>query len=325
MAESLLAKHADPNAGRLNLPLNVAASNNDMPMLVLLLSKGANPNTNTMVNWPLSIRRNYLPKGGSISPLFLAVNEHHPETVKELIRFKADPNATDISGDPFLFSVIPHTATLKALLDGGANPNVRDNSDVSPLDQAFSENNAAAFEELLAHGADANSTNRAGWSPLHAAAAHGNKAIAELLLKNGADVNAHATDGLTPLHLAAAENHPELVELLLANKADPNARNKDGYTPLDLTKNRQSGVPPPGVAVPQRTAAHIGSPLSSSFLPAAQLTPSLASIPDLLRQHGAVEDLPRLDRIEVRRPSANFSDVVFRKGTNDWNQFRSAQ
>jgi hypothetical protein len=41
----------------------------------------------------------------------------------------------------------------------------------------------------------------------------------------------------------------------------------------------------------------------------------------MLREHGARTDLPRRDRIEARRPSANFSQVVFLKGTNDWNQF----
>ena len=60
----------------------------------------------------------------------------------------------------------------------------------------------------------------------------------------------------------------------------------------------------------------------SASSPSSPATPSSpASIADLLRQHGAVEDLPRLDRIEVRRPSANFSAVVFEKGAKDWNQF----
>jgi len=45
------------------------------------------------------------------------------------------------------------------------------------------------------------------------------------------------------------------------------------------------------------------------------------SLADLLRQHGAIDDLANTDRIEVRRPSANFSEVGFYKGTNDWNRF----
>ena len=42
---------------------------------------------------------------------------------------------------------------------------------------------------------------------------------------------------------------------------------------------------------------------------------------DLLRRKGAVDDLPQLNRITVRRPAANISATVFAKGTNDWNQF----
>jgi hypothetical protein len=54
-------------------------------------------------------------------------------------------------------------------------------------------------------------------------------------------------------------------------------------------------------------------------------TPAKESKPeamaDLLRRHGASDDLPRLDRIEGRRPSINYSFTVFAKGTNNWNQF----
>ncbi len=42
---------------------------------------------------------------------------------------------------------------------------------------------------------------------------------------------------------------------------------------------------------------------------------------DFLRQHGALDKLPDWDRITVSRPAANFSQAVFQKGTNDWNQF----
>src|SRR5262249_36607287 len=49
--------------------------------------------------------------------------------------------------------------------------------------------------------------------------------------------------------------------------------------------------------------------------------PDLAEIAELLRTRGASDDVPKLDRIEVRRPSARFREVVFRKGTNDWNRF----
>ncbi len=348
MAKGLLAAHADPNAGRLNLPLNLAAHNGDVPLLELLLPKGANPNTNTLVDQAVT------GQGGSFTPLFLAVNRGHSEAVKALIHFKADPNAMAAHGDSLLFYALPSKETLKALLEGGADPNARNEHDVSPLDQAIGANNPAAVQELLVHGADANSTNRRGWTPLHAATASGNKEIAELLLKQGANVNARSQDwiktplyaaiayghqalvelllankadpntrgdvgdqnaGGTPLHLAVSKGQKEIIELLLARKADPNAPNNQGETPLDLASRPQPGSLP-------SFGTRLSSPPGSASSPSSPATPSSpASIADLLLQHGAVQDLPRPDRIEVRRPSANFSAVVFEKGAKDWNQF----
>ena len=48
---ALLAAHANPNAGRLDLPLAEAAYHGDVPALKLLLANGANPNTNSTVHW----------------------------------------------------------------------------------------------------------------------------------------------------------------------------------------------------------------------------------------------------------------------------------
>jgi len=42
---------------------------------------------------------------------------------------------------------------------------------------------------------------------------------------------------------------------------------------------------------------------------------------DLLRQHGAIGDLPHMDRLEVIRRSANYSSAVLMRGTNNLNRF----
>ncbi len=46
----LLAAHANPNAGRLNLPLPRPPPIGDVPALKLLLASGADPNTNAAIN-----------------------------------------------------------------------------------------------------------------------------------------------------------------------------------------------------------------------------------------------------------------------------------
>jgi hypothetical protein len=124
------------------------------------------------------------------------------------------------------------------------------------------------------------------------------------LLRHGANPN--LWDGAfrqTALHwtLGWGDNQlpdRKILESLLAAKADPNVRNNSGKTPLDLFKM-------------QLTAGNIS----------AEQKTAVASLADFLRQHGALDKLPDWNAITVSRPSANFSEVVFQKGTNDWNQF----
>ena len=412
LVQVLLAAHADANAGRLNLPLATAAYQGDLPALKLLLANGADPNTNSAVNWSV--------RGASAgqdrhSPLSLAVSQGQADAAKELLRCKADPNVTAPNQTPMLFNALADAPILKVLLEGGANPNVRA-SEVTPqpgyglgypggpivrapgtplLLQAVKDRNQPAVELLLAHQADVNATNSDGWTSLDEAAAYGlkpiaelllksgatvdarnrngetplhvavqqsqrelvelllahqananatfadgatplqvvvhrgapgGKAIAELLLKAGADVNARDPNGDTPLHLAVITRQPALAELLLANKADPNERNNAGQTPLDLAKSPAQSAQSyplggpggyPGMITPARPQRLVpGTPATAQ---GQESKPE--AMADLLRQHGASDDLPRLDCIELRRPSSKYSSIVFTKGTNDWNQF----
>jgi hypothetical protein len=48
-------------------------------------------------------------------------------------------------------------------------------------------------------------------------------------------------------------------------------------------------------------------------------------ISSTLKAHGALEDLPHLDRIEVSRPGKGYSVPIFFKGTNGWNQFTALE
>jgi len=82
---------------------------------------------------------------------------------------------------------------------------------------------------------------------------------------------------------------------LLARGANPNASDS-GQTPLmEVLRNTSKTTP--------------------------QTRGTLEAIAAALRQRGALEDVPQLDRIEIRRSSAKYSQTIFRKGTNDWNQF----
>ena len=115
--------------------------------------------------------------------------------------------------------------------------------------------------------------------------------------EHGADPNTKDSRGNTSLVYALWGADPNKIELLLDHHADPNVRDENGQTPLDYVKRQaQSNVDPASKA-------------------------GFNKIENLLRRHGALDNLPNWDRITVSRPSANYSTMVFQKGINDWNRF----
>ena len=366
VVQLLVAAHANPNADASNLPLTEAAFYGDMPALKLLLANGAASDINTNVS--SDFRGTYgqpYEWSGKLTPLAVAVNQKHADAVAELIRAKADPNGSGPDGTRLIFYVLSDAPSLKALLEGGADPNRPDRDGTSPLLRAVMEGAQPAVELLVAHKADPNIGRlEYEWTPLHEAAQRGSKGIAEVLLKAGADVNAKETHGCTPLNIAASgkqrevaelllANHAdpnaksdigqtplhiavnngprELAELLLANKADPNERDNQGRTPLDYAKSiAQQPQPmarpffphaPPGTTMPPGAApGYPGQPPSvPSTAPVQEAKPE--TVADLLCRHGALDDLPHLDQIGVRRGSIVFSQALFTKGSQDWSQF----
>ena len=155
---SSLAAHANPNAGASNLPLTEAAFYGDMPALKLLLANGAASDINTNIS--SDFRGSYgqpYEWRGKLTPLAVAVNQKHADAVAELIRAKADPNGSGPDGARLIFYALPDAPTLKALLEGGADPNRLDGGGNSPLLRAVMEGAQPAVELLLAYKADPNS------------------------------------------------------------------------------------------------------------------------------------------------------------------------
>jgi ankyrin repeat protein len=108
--------------------------------------------------------------------------------------------------------------------------------DKAELDKALAE---AAFvcdfirvRQLLGRGADVNVRDDEERTPLHSAVLAGSVGLVGLLLESGADVNAADTDGFTALHFAAQEHEVELARLLIARGANVNAQDNDGASVL---------------------------------------------------------------------------------------------
>jgi ankyrin repeat protein len=283
--KALLAAKADPNGGTFNLPLHVAVGGTDAAIVDALLQAGADANRSAKSTGSGS---------SPATPLLLALAGNKTDFVKLLLAYKADPNGKGRKDLPIILDATQSPAILKALLEAGANPNVQTSEGHTPLFFSTMNDDSDSVNALLSHGAD----KEAGAPLIQAALNHRLKA-AEALLKAGAEVNVRSTfKAKTPLHFAAEKNDLEVATLLLTYKADPNLRDEDGITPLVYAKANRP--PAPGSPASQ--------PVSSDLL-------------DLLRKHGALDNLPMFDRIQVRRASANLLQPVFMKGTNDWNRF----
>jgi uncharacterized protein YceK len=138
-------------------------------------------------------------------------------------------------------------ATVRALLEQGADANAKTRGGRTALVIAAWWGHTPVVEALLAKGADMNATNPGGWTALMAAVRASHTAVAQVLLAKGADVNAKNSEGWTALMGAAQERNAALVQMLLDRGADINAKNSEGWTALrmaavEATQSKEAGV-----------------------------------------------------------------------------------
>lgn len=354
IAQVLLARGADVNSvgnGGQVPPLWIAASRGDEPVVELLLTNGANVNPTSEGSSGMSpldvaaqrgavgVMRLLLARGAEVNAknqdemqrgwtaLHYAVDAQRQDAVKLLLENKADPNArlevnynpwgsapqarsrgeSDPGYTPLLIAAgnKPSAEITQLLLAAKADPNLKSERGVTPLVRAMMlapplRKEIAAL--LLDHGADPNDRGGDEKTPLMWAAMYKDKDVAALLVDHKADVSLTDPFGSTALNIVISslsssapimgsnQDAFEIARMLLAAGADPNTQDKQGQTPLNRLTNQ------PDFGVKEKLTA-------------------------LLREHGATEDLPRMDRIEVRRPSANYTQTVFIRGTNDYNRF----
>jgi hypothetical protein len=103
-------------------------------------------------------------------------------------------------------------ATLKTLLEGGADPNAVPSGDFSPLIRAADAGRADMVSLLLGAGADANHENDSGDSPLICAVTANSIESVRLLLAAGADPRRPSCLGASAIKYA--EGKPEILALL---------------------------------------------------------------------------------------------------------------
>jgi uncharacterized protein len=155
---------------------------------------------------------------------------------EKLLKAGGNPNTALMSGETPLMVAAQrgNVATVRALLAGGADPNLKENNaGQTALMWALSERQAGVVDELVKRGADIHGGSKSGFTPLMFAAQQGDIDSARILLSAGAKPNdSQPKTGLTPLMIASAMVRAPAVDLLLDNRADPNLVDANGYAAL---------------------------------------------------------------------------------------------
>lgn len=138
---------------------------------------------------------------------------------------------------------------VQQLLKAGANPNVQNELQSTPLAEAAFNANTGIIQALLDAGADANAAGADGQTPLMLVARTANLAGAKALLEAGANPNViEGQRGQTPLMWAAASSQGPMVRLLLEAGAEPDAATAtDLMTPLVSKEPRAQPRSPGGM------------------------------------------------------------------------------
>jgi uncharacterized protein len=112
-----------------------------------------------------------------------------------------------------------HPDLARELIGKGADVNAaaRNPQRVAPLHAAAAVGDHATMKLLLDRGADPNARQESGFTPFHTAANHGDIEMAKLLMAHGGDPHARTDDGTDAIGVAQRANQPAFVEWFRAN------------------------------------------------------------------------------------------------------------
>ena len=140
--------------------------------------------------------------------------------VRRILAEGADPNLPDDTNTTPLMYACRSSGSIemvRLLLEAGADPNIRGENGITALSLAGGfTSQVDIVRALLAAGADPNARSKAGWTTLMLVARNGtNPEMLHVLLEAGADPNFRTNDGVSALHLARDSDNKEIIRLLL--------------------------------------------------------------------------------------------------------------
>ena len=203
-------------------PFHVAAAQNNIKAMDILLDKGADPNAYSFSQ--------------GVAPIHLAVFNGHVDVVKKLLELGVELEVGNQAGaSPLQMSVIlGNSLIFKLLLEAGADPNFQDRSRFTALHTSAVTGKPKMARALVEAGADVNSLNSAGSTPLIEAAFQEKKEVIKVLIGLGADLNVQNNFGDTALHWAVERKNKSIAALLLEAGASPQLTNSNGITAKEM-------------------------------------------------------------------------------------------
>ncbi|KPM43981.1 hypothetical protein AK830_g2649 [Neonectria ditissima] len=198
-----------PDAGNLKSALLSAVRGKNHKLVEQLLDRGVSPNT-----------------GADHLVLKEAVMNGDAESVRLLLLFGADPNATDRDGLGPLLAAVERGSLASAvpLLKYGADPNLQvDDDHETPLGEAAIGNKTNLVHLLLIYGGNPDQLTTSGDTLVISAINKKTpKKLVDLLLDYGSDANLKSREGKTALFEAIQNARVDIVNTLLDHGANPN-------------------------------------------------------------------------------------------------------
>lgn len=199
----LLENKTDPNFihGFHMSPLHIAASRGYENIVDILIEHGTSVHSREV-------------EGNT--PLILSAKNGHYIVMKALLKAGCDVNAANYRGCTSLHYACYKARGFQVLLDAGADPNARDDDNITPLLMAASEGFDVVVKALVKSKCDVNIPNDSvKRTALHLLSYKGHTESINALVYGGAKIDACDIYNRTPLWYAIQNKKTDVVRLLL--------------------------------------------------------------------------------------------------------------